>query len=164
VFLQIAIYKALGQQDDHKVRGKTGFLRHLYIKRSFYQDRLGTNIRENSKKPVFSKDTCLWWSRPGPRVRETPLETPFKINFILTNTNVCQDRLGTYRRKRLRKEAFSAGIGMDAARRVRQATRTGREGAVRGKRTPSFRDATFYTFTKTGSKPHHFTKTGSGQT
>jgi hypothetical protein len=59
VFLQIAIYKALGQQDDHKVRGKTGSLRHLYIKRSFYQDRLGTNIRENSKKARFLEGYLL---------------------------------------------------------------------------------------------------------
>jgi hypothetical protein len=30
-------------------------LRHLYIKRLFYQDRLGTNIGKTPKKPVFSK-------------------------------------------------------------------------------------------------------------
>jgi hypothetical protein len=31
---------------------KPAFLRHLYIKRSFYQDRLGTNIGKALKKDV----------------------------------------------------------------------------------------------------------------
>jgi hypothetical protein len=43
---------------------KTGFLRHLYIKVIFYQDRLGTNIGKTQKKPDLSKDIvgCLGWA------------------------------------------------------------------------------------------------------
>ena len=75
---------------------KTVYLSHLYMKRTFYQDRLGTNIGKNQKRDRFL--TCQTKKQRAHSQKEV-LGKSFKIMEKPWKTVerylVCQDRLGT---------------------------------------------------------------------